>query len=232
MSVKLRRVIADKANFLSTNPSAVTNFEIPRNIGYTDLTGSKLCLDMHVDVFDNGGTAITFPTTFGVNGQMIGPQALINSAKVKSTDHGLLNETGVHQNVVSANMDWYLKSRAKEDAESAFGASTSRNFGKGWADRLPDCPFISYDGARPEDAVATGVAVTEEATRRRAEITFPIKHVDQFGDQFTYYPNIAMGDQVIEVQFETQMRVMYPATMPTQFELIANRAAVDRKSVV
>lgn len=226
MSTKLRQIPADRSNFLSTNPTATTNFEVPRTIGFTDLTNSKVKLDMHVQVLDNGATEIAFPTTFGVNGQMVGPQVLISSAKVMSNEFGLLNETGIHQNVIRANLDWYLKSRAREDAQSAFGASTSRNYGKGWADRLPDCPFVSYDGARPRDATVTGTPVTQNATTRRAEIMVPISHIDQFGDQFTYFPNVAMGDLVYQVQFETEYRTMYPATMPSQFELIVNRAAV------
>jgi hypothetical protein len=225
MSVKIRRYIANQSNFLSTDPAPVTSYDIPRNVGYVDLTQSKVIFDMHVDVQDNGNNPISFPTSFGQGGQMIGPQCLIRNAKVVSTDHGLLNEQR-QQNVLSANLDWYLKSRAREDADSAFGASTSRNYGIGRTDRLPDCPFVSYDGARPRDATATGTPVTQGCTRRRAEIAIPMKHIDQFASQMPQAPIIAFGDLSFQVEFETQIRCMYPATMPTQFERINDRAAV------
>lgn len=223
MSLKIRRYVANQSNFLSTDAAPLTQVDVPASVGFTDLTQCKMVLDMQVAVTDNG-TAIVFPTSFGRGGQMVGPQALVRNTKVRSREFGLLNEQR-HQNVISANLDWYKKSRARENAEASFGNSTSRNYGVGWADHLPDCPFIEYRGSRPVDAAAAGTATTTSAALRRAEIPIPWKHFDQFAS-IAQFPNIATGDLSYHMEFENQIQCIYPAVMPTQMCVIDNRAAV------
>ena len=226
MSIKIRRYISDKSNFLSTDPAPLTAINIPGSIGFSDLTQSRVILDMEVHAYEptlapSGGNfanpdlEVKIPCTFGRGGQMIGAQSIIRNSKVRSRNFGLLNEQR-HQNVISSNFDWYLKSRAKEDTMSTFGNSTSRNFGIGWKDLLPQTPFFSYDGTRPIDLATQATTV---ASTRRADIPIPWKHVDQLAT-ISQFPNVAVNDIRYELEFEPQIQVMFPAVMPTQYELI------------
>jgi len=232
MSLKIRRYIADKGNFLSTDPAPLTSVTIPGSVGFTDLTQSRVILDMEVHAYDprdapSGGNfcdptnEVKIPCTFGRGGQMIGAQAIIRNSKARSKNYGLLNEQR-NQNVIRANFDWYTSSRSKEDCMSVFGNSTSRNYGIGWQDLLPDTPFFSYNFARPEDLTDTADQI---ASTRRAEIQIPWKHIDQLAT-VTQFPNIAVGDIRYEMEFEPQLQVMFPCVMPTQYELMENKTAV------
>jgi hypothetical protein len=82
MSLKIRRYIADKGNFLSTDPAPLTSVTIPGAIGFTDLTQSRVILDMEVHAYDprdapSGGNfcdptdEVKIPCTFGRGGQMV-----------------------------------------------------------------------------------------------------------------------------------------------------------------
>ena len=232
MSIKIRRYISDKSNFLSTDPAPLTAINIPGSIGFSDLTQSRVILDMEVHAYEptlapSGGNfanpelEVKIPCTFGRGGQMIGAQSIIRNSKVRSRNFGLLNEQR-HQNVISSNFDWYLKSRAKEDTMSTFGNSTSRNFGIGWKDLLPQTPFFSYDGTRPIDLATQATTV---ASTRRADIPIPWKHVDQLAT-ISQFPNVAVGDIRYELEFEPQIPVMFPCVMPTQYERLENAIAV------
>ncbi len=223
MSLKIRRYVANQSNFVSTDAAPLTQVDVPASVGFTDLTQCRMVLDMQVSVTDNL-VPVVFPTSFGRGGQMLGAQSLIRNSKVRSREFGLMNEQR-HQNVISSNLDWYKKSRAREDAESTFGASTSRNYGVGWVDHLPDCPFIEYRGSRPTDAGPTGTPTTTSAALRRAEIPIPWKHFDQFAS-IAQFPNVALGDLSYHMEFENQIQSIYPAVMPTQMCVINSRAAV------
>lgn len=226
MSIKLRRYISDKSNFLSTDPAPLTSVTIPGSIGFTDLTQSRVVLDMEIHAYEptlapSGGnfcdptTEVKIPCTFGRGGQMIGAQSTIRNSKVRSRNFGLLNEQR-NQNVISANFDWYTKSRAKEDTACTFGNSTSKNYGIGWTDLLPETPFFSYDGARPVD---TSQIADRLGSTRRAEIPIPWKHIDQLAT-IAQFPNIAVGDIRYEIEFENQLPFAFPCVMPTQYERI------------
>jgi hypothetical protein len=163
---------------------------------------------MRVDVKDSTGAAVLYPATFGQRGQMVGPQALIRNSRVKSDEHGLLNERR-HQNVIDSNLDWYAKSRAQEDADSLFGNTHNPNYGHDNAGLLPDNPFLQYD--LPNHA---GTILTKSATTRRAEIPVAWKHIDQFAS-ISQFPNMAMGELSYHMEFEDQFNTVAPAVMST-----------------
>ncbi len=225
MSVRIRRVRADRTGILSTDLNPSFTHKIYRTMGILNLAESEVVWQMRFTVSDNTAGAevpLAYPVTPGRDGQMIGYQALVRNSTVVSENSGVLNKS-LYQNIYHTNTDWYLKSRAREDCDSYGGTSTNRNYGKGWADRIPDCPFVLYTGARPTDAAGTW-AITP-AQMESNEIRFPYKHIDQFG-QFEEYPIIASGNQYTTIQLENQIRVMYPAMMPTTFTECLDVASV------
>lgn len=205
MSLRIRRYNANESDFTKDGRTR-GHIDIPSTVGFTDLTSSKLVLDMKINVSDTAGTVL-LPATFGTNSQMVGAQALIKNCKVVSKENGFMNEQR-NQNVVAANLDWYQKSRAAEDAGSLFGNSTNHNYGNSKRSKLPDNPWFDY--RRPTTADAT---VTDNAVTRNAEIPIMWRHVDEFG-QMSQFPNIAVGDLNYQIEFEDQIDTVSPADMP------------------
>lgn len=217
MSVKIQRYHANESNF-AKGGRLRTEIEVPASAGVTDLTSSKLILDMQMTCKE-GSNTVLLPVTFG-NQQSIGAQALIRNSAVISQSYGVLNERR-NQNVISSNVDWYLKTRAQEDGESLVGNSTTTNYGIDRINQLPDNPFILY-----KKPTATGTPVTESAITRRAEIPVSWNHVDNM--VMPQFPNMAVGDLVYRLEFEDQLNVAFPAKMPySQGEPCDNRSAVD-----
>jgi len=219
MSVKLLRFNANESDF-AKGARTRTEIPVPASVGVTDLTSSKLVLDMHMTCTDPSGDVL-LPITFGNQQSVGGAQALIRNTAVISQTNGVLNERR-NQNVISANLDWYLKSRAQEDQASLLGNSTTTNYGVDRFNLLPDNPFILWK--KPN---AVGATVTESAITRRAEIPVAWKNIDNFAGM-PQFPNMAVGDLTYRVEFEDQMNVAFPAKMPfSQGEPCDNRAAVS-----
>lgn len=206
MSVKIKRFHANQSDFTKTGRTR-TEVNIPGSVGITDLTSSKVILDMHVNLKDSTGADVLLPVTFG-NEQMIGAQALIRNSSVASDQHGLLCERR-QANVIDANLGWYQKSRAQEDAESMFGNSTTGSYGIDRHNLLPDNPFILYK--KPTEV---GTAVTEVAVTRRAEIPVSWSHVDSAFGGMQEFPNLSIGDTTLRLELENQLDVVFPAKMP------------------
>jgi hypothetical protein len=206
MSIKIKRFHANESDFKMTQRNR-TEVNILSDIGFTDLTSSRAIADMHIDVLQ-GTTTVLLPATFG-NQEMVGAQALIKNTRVVSQQFGLLNERR-NQNVIDANCDWYVKSRAQEDAESLTGSSTTSNYGFDRLSGLPDSPFISY--SRP---AVKETGVIELSATRRAEIPIAWKHLDSFAS-IDSFPNIALGNLTYNVEFEDQIQVVSPANMPSR----------------
>ena len=219
MSVKIRRYNANESEF-AKGARTRTEIQVPASAGVTDLTSSKLILDMHMTCTDPSGDVL-LPITFGNQQSVGGAQALIRNTAVISQTNGVLNERR-NQNVISANVDWYLKTRAQEDGASLLGNSTTTNYGVDRLNMLPDNPFILWK--KPS---VVGTAVTESAITRRAEIPVAWKNIDNFAGM-PQFPNMAVGDLTYRVEFEDQMNVAFPAKMPfSQGEPCDNRSAVS-----
>jgi hypothetical protein len=217
-AIKIRRYHASESDF-SRGSRTRTEILVPASAGVTDLTSSKLVLDMHMTCTDNVGDVL-LPVTFGNQQSVGGAQALIRNSAVISQASGILNERR-NQNVISANTDWYLKTRAQEDGASLLGNSNTTNYGIDRSSALPDNPFLLWK--KPS---VVGTAVTESAITRRAEVPVAWKHVDNFGSM-PQFPNMAVGDLTYRVEFEDQINVAFPAKMPfSQGEPCDNRAAV------
>ena len=217
MSVKIQRYHANESNF-AKGGRLRTEIEVPASAGITDLTSSKLVLDMQMTC-QAGSNAVLLPVTFGNQQSIGGAQALIRNSAVISQQYGVLNERR-NQNVISANVDWYLKSRAQEDGESLVGNSTTTNYGIDRINQLPDNPFILY-----KKPTVAGTAVTESAITRRAEIPVTWNHIDNFASM-PQYPSM-ISDHTYRVEFEDQLNVAFPAKMPySQGEPCDNRSAV------
>ena len=212
MSLKIRRYAAENSEFTKLGRTR-TEIHIPGTVGFTDLTTSKLVLDMNVTITDSNEDQVLMPSSFGdANGtyphsDMTGAVALLRNSKVVSQDHGLLNERR-QINVIDSNMNWYKKSRAQEDAEATFGNSTNSNYGRDPMSGLPDCPFIGY--SRP---TTNNGAVTDNAVTRRAEIPLPWSSIDNLG-KVSNFPNVAVGDIAYRIELEDQIDVVMPAEMP------------------
>lgn len=206
MSVKIVRFQANESQFQKTQRNRC-EVNLPATLGFIDLTSSRAIADMHVDVTDAQGTPILLPTAFG-QGNMVGAQSLIKNVKVVSQTNGLLDEKR-NQNVISSNLDWFLKTRAKEDAESLVGGSTNANYGIDRMNRLPDCPFINYSKPTAID-VQPGPTVT-----RRAEIPITWSHLDNFST-ISQFPILSTGSLVYNVEFEDQIDLLAPAVMPSR----------------
>jgi len=218
MSVKIRRYNANESEF-ARGARTRTEIPVPASAGITDLTSSKLVLDMRMTCTDNVGNVL-LPVTFGNQQSVGGAQALIRNSAVISQTNGVLNERR-NQNVISANVDWYLKSRAQEDQASLFGNSSTTNYGVDRLNLLPDNPFLLFK--KPN---AVGATVTESAITRRAEIPVAWKNIDNFAGM-PQFPNVAVGDLTYRLEFEDQISVAFPAKLPfSQGEPCDNRAAV------
>ena len=206
-AIKVKRYQANESDFTKTGRNR-TEVKVPASVGFSDLTGSKVILDMHATVME-GSTIVPLPVAFG-NGEMIGgAQALLRNSRVISAQNGLLNERR-YANVIDANLDWYTSSRAQEDAHASFGNSTTTSFGVDPASGLPDCPFIVYSRPSLELPVASNPAYT-----RRAEIPVAWKHIDNFGNM-SQFPHINVGDLTYDLEFESQIDTVFPAPMPSR----------------
>ena len=206
-AIKVKRYQANESDFTKTGRNR-TEVKVPASVGFSDLTGSKVILDMHATVMQ-GSTIVPLPVAFG-NSEMIGgAQALLRNSRVISAQNGLLNERR-YANVIDANLDWYSKSRAQEDAHASFGNSTTTSFGVDPASGLPDCPFIVY--SRPSLELP---ATTTPAYTRRAEIPVAWKHIDNFGN-ISQFPHINVGDLTYDLEFESQIDTVFPAPMPSR----------------
>lgn len=221
MSVKLVRFNANESNF-AKGGRLRTEINVPASVGITDLTGSKLILDMHMSV-QQGTNDVLLPVTFG-NQQMVGgAQALLRNSAVVSETSGILCERR-SQNVLSANLDFYRASRAQEDQRSLLGNSTNTNYGVDRLNLLPDNPFIVWK--KPTALSGSAAAVSETAVTRRAEIPVPWRHLDNFGSVASF-PNMAVGNLNYRLEFEDQMNVVFPARMPfSAGEPCDNKSAV------
>lgn len=204
MSLKLRRYNANESEFTRTGRTRAT-IDVPGGAGFTDLTQSKLILDMQMNATDSTGASVLWPCTFGQRGQMVGPQALLRNSKVTSREHGFFNERR-HGNVEDANLDWYGKSRSLEDAQSLFGNTTNPNYGCDNRSGLPDNPWLLYN--LPTDTAAS----TQDAVKRRADIAIDWRHIDQFGG-IKQFPNVAIGELHYQLEFEDQFNVAAPAVL-------------------
>jgi hypothetical protein len=220
MSVKIKRYQASESNFTRFGRTR-TQIDIPSSVGITDLTASKVVLDMHVETLENG-TLVNIPVSFG-NGQMIGSQSLIRNARVNSRQHGLLNERR-QQNVLSANLDWFSTSRAGEDVKSLTGSSTNASYGISRVNSIPDSPFVLCD--KP---IAVNTVANKNPIGRRAEVNVPWRHIDNMSTM-AQFPNMAVGDLTYIVEFEDQIECMFPARMASRAGVQAlNMSAVSSK---
>ena len=221
MSLKLKRYASNESEFTRTGRNKAT-FDIPASVGVSDLTNSRLVLDMRMDVTDSGGVEILYPATFGVDAEMVGPKSLLRNSKVKSRQHGLLNERR-HINVVDSNLDWYGKHRDEEDAESLFGNTTNSNYGIDQKSYLPDNPWLMIN--RPTEGQTLSTA-DFPVTKRRAEIPIPMRHIDQLAS-IKQFPNVALGELRYEVEFEDQFNVAAPVVLRNRAIRMDNIAAAS-----
>ena len=220
-AIKVKRFNANESEF-TQNGRNRTEVLVPASVGFTDLTGSKVILDMHVDVLQ-GATKVALPVTFGNHEMVSGAQALLRNSRVVSADNGLLNERR-YANVIDANLDWYSQSRAQEDQHSLTGYSNTQSYGIDRASALPDCPFIIYN--RPSLAQPS---TETQAYTRRAEVPVAWKHVDNFGTM-SQFPNVAVGNLTYELEMENQIQTVFPAAMPSRaFVPCVTTAAVANK---
>jgi len=220
-AIKVLRFRANESEF-TQNGRNRTEVVVPASVGFTDLTGSKVILDMHVDVLQ-GATKVPLPVTFGNQEMVGGAQAMIRNARVVSADNGLLNERR-YANVIDANLDWYSQSRAQEDQHSLLGYSNTQSYGIDRVSGLPDSPFVIYN--RP--SLASPVA-DNDAYTRRAEIPVPWKHIDNFGN-ISQFPNLAVGNITHTLEFEDQIQTVFPAAMPSRaFVPCVNQPAVANR---
>jgi hypothetical protein len=220
-AIKVIRFQANESEFTEQGRNR-TEVSVPASVGFTDLTGSKVVLDMHVDVFQ-GATRVPLPVTFGNQEMVAGPQSLIRNSRVVSSSNGLLNERR-YANVIDANLDWYSQSRAQEDQHTLTGYSNTQSYGIDRASGLPDCPFIMY--SRPTPTVAS---TATPAYTRRAEVPVAFKHIDNFGNM-PQFPNLAVGNLTYNIEFENQVQTVFPAAMPSRaFVPCVDTAAVANR---
>lgn len=215
--IKITRYHAEESDFSKAGRTRC-HVTVPAQAGFTDLTTSKVVLDMHWDIEN----AIKLPCTFGANQLVGGAQALIRNSKARSKQNGLLNERR-HQNVISANLDTYTKSRARESADALFGGSTNMNSGNDAANYLPQNPWLEY--GRPSAAIPIATAAATPTVSHRSEAHVPFKHIDNFGSM-SQFPNLAVGDMSYEIEFENQIEVGEFARMPYQpFHAVQDQTA-------
>ena len=221
-AIKVKRFHADQSNFTKTGRNRC-EVQVPASVGFTDLTGSKVILDMHVDVLE-GSDEVNIPVTWG-NGEMVGgAQSMIKNSKVQSAQNPSFKLERRSANVIDANLHWYTKSRAQEDQESLQGWSTTQSYGIDRSSELPDCPFLIYN--RP---AAQGLTATTAAYSRRAEIPVAYSHIDNLGTM-SQFPNAAIGDLQYSIELEDQIDTVFPAQMPSRAAVACdNRAAVASK---
>ncbi len=220
-AIKVKRFQANESDFTKSGRTR-TEVKVPASLGFSDLTGSKVILDMHATV-KQGSTIVPLPVAFGNHEMIGGAQALIRNSRVMSAQNGLLNERR-YANVIDANLDWYGASRSQEDAHASFGNSATTSFGVDPASGLPDCPFIIYDRPSIDKPSSTNKAYT-----RRAEIPVAWKHIDAFGSM-SQFPHVNVGDLTYNLEFESQIDVVFPAAMPSRAPVpCVSTAAVANK---
>jgi len=228
-AIKVKRFQAQESEFTQTGRNR-TDVNIPASVGFSDLTGSKVILDMHVDVYQGTGDnaiKVPLPVSFGNQEMVGGAQALIRNSKVTSAQNGLLNERR-WANVLDANIEWYSQSRAQEDAQSLTGWSTTNAYGIDRVSELPDCPFIMYRQPSP-GVLSVSSAAGDAAYTRRAEIPVAWKHIDNFGNM-AQFPHMSVGDLNYHIEFEDQIQTVFPAAMPSRALVpCVNTAAVANK---
>jgi hypothetical protein len=238
MSVQIRRFQGEESEFTKAGRRRA-QVCVPGSIGYSDLSESKVMLEMEVVVAAPNGNAnvndiphpVTFTqpsnrtnnTTYSSPQGVVGPQALIKNARVKSRDHGLLNEQR-HQNVLSSNLDWYQKSRAQTNEASLFGNTLSGNYGINSRTKQPESPFLMVKKPSPGGGQVSDA--NEPATERRtAMIPVDWKHIDQFAS-IQQFPNVAVGEIDYHIEFEDQIDVVCPAEQAVYVMTCDDRAAV------
>ena len=220
-AIKVKRFQANESDFTQTGRLR-TEIKVPASVGFSDLTGSKVILDLHMNV-KQGATDVALPVTFGQQEMVGGAQALIRNSRVVSAQNGLLNERR-YANVIDANLNWYSKSRSQEDAHSAFGWSTTNSYGIDRASKLPDNPFIVYNRASFDQP-----ATTTRAYSRRTEVPVDFAHIDNFGNM-AQFPHAMVGDLTYHLELEDQIDVAFPAQMPSRALVpCANTVAVANK---
>lgn len=221
-AIKVKRFHADQSNFTKTGRNRC-EVQVPASVGFTDLTQSKVILDMHVDVLE-GSEVVNVPVTWG-NAEMVGgAQAMIKNSRVQSAQNPSFKLERRSANVIDANLHWYTKSRAQEDQESLQGWSTTQAYGIDRSSELPDCPFIIYN--RP---TAQGQTATTAAYSRRAEIPVAYSHIDNLGSM-SQFPNAAIGDLTYTLELEDQVDTVFLAQMPSRAAVAcSNRAAVGSR---
>jgi hypothetical protein len=223
MSISLKRFQAAESDFTQTGRLRA-KVTVPGLVGFTDLAHSKVVFEMTPTV-ESGGNAMPWPVTFtqptgrsnadfAPKQAMVGAQALIKNTRVVSREYGLLNEQR-HQNVISSNLDWYLKSRDEEDQSDVFGNTISGNYGRR-SNFVADSPF--YTTTVP---TVVGTAVTNPAVLHEASIPIDWKHIDQFA-QIEQFPNIMVGDIDYHIEFEDQIDVIQLAESPINVITITN----------
>lgn len=216
MSLKLRRYHSNESDYTRTGRNKMT-FDIPPSVGFSDLTQSKLVLDVNMEVLDDQ----LIPCTFGIQGEMTGAKAILRNARVKSRQYGMFSER-THINVLDSNLDWYEKSRDLEDAESLFGNTTNRNYGLDNNSKLPDNPWLLI--SRPKQG-ETFTQADNPSTTRRAEIPIPLRHIDQLAT-IQQFPNVAVGELHYEVELEDQFNVVAPVVLDNRCERLDDITAV------
>ena len=225
MSISLRRYQADESEFTKSGRRRAM-ITIPGSIGYTDLSESKVMLEITPTVTtDAGVTPVPWPVTFtqptgrtnadySSKASVTGAQALIRNARVVSRDHGLMNEQR-HQNVISTNLDWYQSSRAQEEEKNLFGNTLSNNYGR-QSNFVAASPFFSYKQPNAANTTQDQLGVVHQAT-----IPVDWKHIDQFA-QMRQFPNAAVGDIDYHIEFEDQIDVIQLAESPVNVKTITN----------
>lgn len=216
MSISLRRFQAEESSFTQSGRRRAM-ITIPGSVGFTDLSESKVMLEVTPRVRD-GNTDIPWPVTFTQptgrttsdfqsKACMTGAQSLIRNARVVSRDFGLLNEQR-HQNVISTNLDWYQSSRAQEDERALFGNTISDNYGR-QSNFVAASPFFEYK----QPVLPAGTLQNQAGTVHQAMIPVDWKHIDQFA-QIQQFPNAAVGDIDYHIEFEDQINTIQTAESP------------------
>ena len=211
MSIKIKRIQSlESGDFNADGGRIRAHFQVPASVGFTDPHNSHLILRMTAECTSNGVFSPLVPCTLGERISGVGAgtidaggaQVLINAAKVVSGEYGLMNEQ-LDQNVVNANLEYYLQSSSGVHASNTYNGGGGVNSSVESENLLARSPFMVYSRPTTFDA-----AVTQESQQRYTEVRVPMKHIDRFADGIRQFPNVAVGDLTYEVQFETVRSVV------------------------
>lgn len=216
MSIKIKRIQSlESGPFNNFGGRVRFNVEVPASLGFTDLQNSQVVFRMNAYCESNGIYGTKIPVALAEENSVNnitdigGCQALIKNARVTSKAYGLMNEQR-DQNVVNANLDYYLNSTADQYAMQTFNGG-----GLKYGDHTTVADQVTpwLDLSRPKEV---GVAVTdvEPTLNHYAEVRCPLKHIDRFADGIRQFPNLAVGDITYQVDLE-DVRDLVCAVPPT-----------------